>query len=87
LPGFETNEPKPTITIGGKPWNGCPGSLASTIKVAQVRRIVWHTEGRLGSEVSNANPRILDALEAYVSGQMAAQASQHKSEMERLKNG
>jgi hypothetical protein len=87
LPGFEAKSEPPKLTIGGKPWIGCPGSLAQTVKVSQVRRLVWHTQGRLGCAVSKANPTFLDAIESYSSGQMAAQISQHKNEMERLKNG
>jgi hypothetical protein len=87
LPGFEAKTKPPKLTIGGKPWSGCPGSLASRIKVSQIRRLAWHTEGRLGPDVSKANPKLLDCLEAYVSGQMAARASQHNAEVERLKNG
>lgn len=87
MPEFETQQKLPTLTIGGSPWVGCPGSLARRMLVSQLRRFAWHTEGRLGSEVSKANPKLLDALESYVSGQMAARAAQHKADLERISNG
>ena len=87
MPGVKITSDQPKLNIGQKPWFGCPGSLAQKIKVSQIRRIVWHTQGRFGSDVSSANPKLLDAVEAYASGQIAAQVSQHKNEAERLKNG
>jgi len=88
LPGFEATQAPAPLTIGGKPWTrGCPGSLAHRMRVAQARRWAWHTQGRFGVEVAQANPVLLDAVENFVAGQMAAQASQHSAEMERLKNG
>ena len=87
MPGFDQQTSAPKLTIGGRPWVGCPGSLAGKIKVSQIRRLAWHTEGRLGVHVSQANPKVLDCLESYVSGQIAARVSQHKAEAERLKNG
>jgi len=75
------------MTIGGQPWAGCPGSLALRIRVAQARRWAWHTQGRLGPAVADANPALLDTIESYVAGQMAAQAAQHRQEVERLKHG
>ena len=87
LPGFEATQPAPPITIGGKPWTGCPGSLSQRLAVSQARRWAWHTEGRFGAAVATANPVLLDRVEAYVSGQMAARAAQHRQEMERLTNG
>ena len=88
MPGFEPTQAPAPLTIGGKPWaHGCPGSLALRARVAQARRWAWHTEGRFGVDVATANPALLDAVESYVAGQMAAQASQHRAEMERFKNG
>lgn len=88
MPGFKPNQAPAPLTIGGKPWlNGCPGSLAERIMVAQARRWAWHTEGRFGVAVAHQNPVLVSAVESFVSGQMAAQTSQHRQEMERLKNG
>ena len=87
LPGYEHQGQPVTITAGGKPWTGCPGSLAYRSRVAQIRRLCWHTQGRLGLAVSETNPTLVEALESYASGQMSAQAAQHKSELERLSNG
>jgi len=77
----------PTLTIGGKPWVGCPGSLCLAPRVGQARRWAWHTQGRFGAVVSESNPALLDTVEAFVSGQMAARSAQHEAELERLRNG
>jgi len=55
--------------------------------VAQARRWAWHTQGRFGIAVADANPVLVESVENYVAGQMAAQASQHRKEMEQLRNG
>ena len=87
LPGFEATQPAAPLTIGGKPWVGCPGSQAVRLGVSQARRWAWHTEGRFGVSVATANPALVDRVEAYISGQMAARAAQHRQEVERLRNG
>lgn len=88
MPGFKATLPAPNITIGGRPWaNGCPGSLAGRVMVAQARRWAWHTQGRFGIAVAGANPMLVESVENYVAGQMAAQASQHRQELEHLRNG
>ena len=87
MPGFESTQAPPTLTIGGRPWVGCPGSLGARARVSQARRWAWHTQGRFGSSVSSANPVLLDTVESFVSGQMAARSAQHDAELERLRSG
>jgi len=84
MPGHEVERTGPPVMIAGEPWPGCPGGLAHYPLPAQARRMVWHTEGRLGPAVSSANPALVSAVEAFTSGQRAAQTAQHDAEMKRI---